>query len=259
MGKRSGSESGSNRWGIVILVLLCAFVVLCGIGAHSWKRDLRVSRITTEGNKILTDEEILTLAAIPHDARLYSVDIYAAQLRVQRNPFVRSVGVRREAPDGVVISVEERSPIAALALDRLVTIDSEGVVLPSVATRTIFDLPVLTGDLPASECIPGHRVSSRAVHQALDILVTARQVSEDLYRLISEIHLDGEKDIVMYTTEAGVPVIFGWGDVPTKLLELDGFWKQIVVPRGASDLTSVDLRFANQVVVRWNREDTGVQ
>jgi cell division protein FtsQ len=256
---KAGSTGSRDHWGIILLVILFILAVGCGLAAHNWKGDLRIARVSIEGNKIVTEASILSMAAIPKGARLYGVDIRSARQRVLQNPFIRSATVTREAPDGIVISVVERMPIAALALGKTLAIDSEGVVLPSVMMTGVFDLPVLTGDLPVAECNPGHRIQSRAVQEALDILVSARQVSEDLHRLISEVHIDGENDIVMYTSEAGVPVIFGRGNVPQKLLELDGFWKQIVLPRSASDLASVDLRFADQVVVRWNHDDTGVQ
>ena len=260
MAKPGALAAGSrDRWGIILLVILFILTIGCGLAAHTWKGDLRVARISTEGNKIVTETNILILAAIPKGARLYGVDIRSARLRVLQNPFIRNASVTREAPDGIVITVVERVPIAVLALDKTLAIDSEGVVLPSVMMSGVFDLPVLTGDLPVAECSPGHRIQARAVQEALDILVNAREVNEELYRLVSEIHIDGENDLVLYTSEAGVPVIFGRGSVPQKLLELDGFWKQVVAARSASDLASVDLRFADQVVVRWNHDDAGVQ
>ena len=40
-----------------------------------------------------------------------------------------------------------------------------------------------------------------------------------------------------------------------KLVKLDGFWKEIVYHRGPNDLDYIDLRFADQVVVRWNKDN----
>jgi cell division septal protein FtsQ len=57
---------------------------------------------------------------------------------------------------------------------------------------------------------------------------------------------------VLFTAETGVPVVLGRGDIAVKLVKLDGFWKQIVMQRGATQLKTVDLRFADQVVVRWD-------
>ena len=70
--------------------------------------------------------------------------------------------------------------------------------------------------------------------------------------------MDGERDIILYTTEAGVPVIFGHGDTAAKIVMLQAFWKDVVAQRGPAELASVDLRYADQIVARW-RNDAGAQ
>ena len=241
-----------------VMVVLLAIAVGTTIAANVWKRDLRIAHVRTEGNRIVGENEILDLAAIPKNGKLYAVDLSDARLRVKQNPFVKTVSVNREAPDGVSITVTERVPIAAIVLDRLLYLDVDGFVLPLVRSEGVSDLPVLTGDLPAAACIPGKRIISANVLDALEILATARMIGEELYRLISEVHIDGDRDIVLYTSESGVPVVFGRGDAAMKLLKFDGFWKAIVTQRGAGELRTVDLRYADQVVVRWMTDDEPV-
>jgi len=48
--------------------------------------------------------------------------------------------------------------------------------------------------------------------------------------------------------------VVGRGDIAMKLVKFDGFWKQIVNQRGTARLKTVDLRFADQVVARWDEE-----
>jgi len=47
-------------------------------------------------------------------------------------------------------------------------------------------------------------------------------------------------------------VLFGRGDVAGKMVKLDAFWNEFVHERGAQELQYIDLRFDDQVVVRWN-------
>ena len=49
-------------------------------------------------------------------------------------------------------------------------------------------------------------------------------------------------------------MVFGHGDAAAKLVKFDGFWKEVVVHRGPDELVYVDLRFEDQVVVRWSRD-----
>jgi len=247
-----------GRGAALVMALFLALGAGITLGANMWKKDLRVARVYAEGNRIVTEREILTLAAIPKDEKLFAVDLFAARRRVEGNQFIRSASVKREAPDGIRIAVVERTPIAALVLDRILYVDEEGYVLPPVKSEEIFDLPVLTGDLPAAECTPGHRVTGTNIREALEILSVARNVGDELYHLISEVHLEGGKDIVLFTAESGVPVVFGHGDAVIKMVTFDGFWKQIVMQRGATELKTVDLRYTDQVVVRWQNDDDAV-
>ena len=208
--------------------------------------------VHSAGNRILADTEITALARVVPGEPLFDVDLARARLRVMQNPYVRSAALARDIPDGLTITVEERTPVAALALGRELYIVARGFVLPRPHAGTLPDLPVITGALRAADCVPGRRTASAEVQGALEILTDAAAVGDDLYRLISEVHCRDDSTYLLFTTESGVPVLFGRGDVAMKLLELDGFWKQIVSERGPSHLKTVDLRFADQVVVRWD-------
>lgn len=250
--------SGRTGWNGPVMGGLLLAAVAISIGANAWKKELRITHVTTHGNRIVTHSEILALAGIPPNEKLFGVDLFAARQRLERNYFIRSASVNREAPDGISITVEERRPIAALVLDRMLYVDKDGYVLPPARSDEIFDLPMVTGDFPGAECLPGKTVSSPALREALDILSAARLAGEETYHLVSEIHLEGDRDIVLYASEAGVPVVFGHGDTATKIVMLESFWKQVVAQRGPGDLASVDLRFAEQVVARW-RNDADAQ
>ncbi|MEW6510426.1 MAG: FtsQ-type POTRA domain-containing protein [Bacteroidota bacterium] len=246
----------STLRGALFTALLVLVGLAAGIGANLWKENLHVTQVRVEGNRIVPDREILRLAAVPGDERLFAIDLYAVRRRVEQNTFIRTAAVTREAPDGIAIAVEERTPIAAIGLPQLMYLDAEGTVLPPSRSEALVDLPVLTGDLSAEALVPGRKITRNDVREAIDILATAKLVGDDLYHLISEIHCESGKDLLLYTAEAGVSVVFGHGDVAMKLVKLDGFWREVVAQRGAGDLRAVDLRFEDQVVVRWNERNT---
>jgi cell division protein FtsQ len=227
-------------------------VVAVAIVANVWKRDLPVRSVRAEGNHIVVSSEILRLAAVPKDAKLFDVDLYGVQKRVRQNPFIRAASVNRQGPEGISIAVVERMPVAALVTDQMLYVDEEGIVLPAVRSDRMFDLPVLTGAIPEAECAPGRRLTKEPVLEALQLLILSRRISEDLYRTISEVHVGEDGELTLHTAEVGVPVLVGRGDLPTKLVKLDGFWRGFVDRRGARDLQYIDLRFEDQVVARWS-------
>lgn len=238
----------------LLMVVLLMISVAAVVWANVWKSDLRVAAVHVSGNTIVSDKEVLSLANISTNERLYGIDLLAAQRRILQNAFIRSAAVNREAPNRISITVEERVPLAAVVLEKIEYLDADGVVLPPVRSSNIFDLPVVTGAFRPSEFVPGKQTAFTDVNEALEILATARRINDALYRRISEVHVEPGKDIVLYTSEYGVPVIVGHGDAAEKLVKLDGFWKQVILHQGADQLAYVDLRFEDQVVVRWNHD-----
>ncbi len=245
--------AGSRPWlGITLLGTVLVFTMAAAIGAHQWKSDLFVVHVRAEGNRLMTDMEIMKLAAIPKKARLFDIDLNGVRQRVRQSPFVERVTVRRNVPDEVTLEIEERVPVAALSVDRMLLIDAEGVVLPSVQIGGAGDLPLITGAVPAAECVPGKRVTSPAVRDALLLLDMARTISDECYRRISDVSVTGGETLILHTSEFGVPVIVRRKDLASQMAKFDGFWRSIVYPRGAAALQYVDLRFEDNVVVRWN-------
>jgi cell division septal protein FtsQ len=238
-------------WTILFVASFLVVVIL----ANTWKGDLKVTDIRVEGNQIVGDEEVLSLAGIKNGDSLFEIDLFKAQERVQKNLFVKSVSAKREVPNCIVLSIVERAPIVAAVVDQVQFLDNEGFILPPAAPGSIMDLPIITGKLDKSQFTPGHQVGSTSIKEAVGIATVAREIGDELYRRISEIHIDGNKSLVFYTAEYGVPVIFGHGDIDGKLLKFNAFWKDFVIYRGSHELRYVDLRFEDQVVVRWKPGD----
>lgn len=236
--------------------LLMALLVLALVGAavyaNMWKENRRVSEVVIEGNKIIPAKDILAIAKVPAGSILFKLDLFAIEQRVLKNEFVKSVAVHRDIPNRVRISIEERIPVAAIVVDKLYYLDADGYVLPPVRSQSIFDLPVLNGSLPKSELMPGKQTKNKNVLDALHVLSVAMEIDREMYRNISEIRIDGEKDFIFYTTEFGIPVILGREQFGLKLVKFDAFWKTMVARNGARELQYVDLRFEEQVVVRYS-------
>jgi cell division protein FtsQ len=236
-----------------LLVGLAAGLAAAALWANLWKGDLRVGEVVVRGNAIVSEKEIVSLAAIPDNQKLFDVDLFAVRARVQKNPFIREVSVNRDVPRRIRIDVEERIPVAAVAVDRLLYLDGEGFLLPHVRSEQIFDIPVLTGDVHGSGMVPGRQLFSPGIREALALLSLAKRFDDALYRRISEVHIGDDGEMILYTSEAGIRVLFGRGEAPAKLAKLDAFWHTYVDHQGASSLEYIDLRFEDQVVVRWRR------
>ena len=240
-------------WSSVIGLLLLIIAALAVSGwANVWKRELSVQKVRVQGDRYVTKQEVIGAAALPRWQKLFDVDLFAIQQRVLTNRFLKSASIRREVPDEIVITVEERVPLAAVMMGGVSYLDDEGFVLPPPRSKDILDVPVLTARGEDGEVQSGKYVSSPGLLEALSVVRLAREIDDRLYRQISEVHAGGKQELIFYTAEAGVPVLIGHDNIGVKLVYFESFWKQFVEPRGPGELQYVDLRFQGQVVVKWS-------
>jgi cell division protein FtsQ len=243
------------QMGVGIRPIASTALVLLGVAivvfANIWKGGLRVGEVTVSGNAILPTETIVRLTAIDRKEPLFEIDLFETKKRILENPFIKEASVRREAPACVSVHLTERVPIAAIGVGRVQFIDAEGYVLPPIISEGIFDVPVVTGNIPSHDLVSGDRVQSQIMREVLSVIATMRAIGDVIYRRVSEINVTPDGDIVLVTTDGTVPVLIGVGEYGRKLATLVTFWDKIAMRSNLRDLEVVDLRYEGQVVVRW--------
>ncbi len=240
-----------RKYGLLALLFTVVGLV---IFANFWKSSLRVAHVTLTGNRVVEANELFQLANVKHGSLIYDIDLKAVQKNLLSHYYIKEAVVERNLPSTIQLTVVERSPIALVNRPDAVYLDEDGVILPHSISKALFDLPILTGVKLGASISFGSVVQDSDTHEALNILAGAKLVNTELYHLISEIQLRGGHDIVLYTAEGGVPIIFGEGNVADKLVRLDTFWNDVIRQRGLQNLQYVDLRYDDQVVARWSNQ-----
>lgn len=245
------STSPKLKFGFVGLLLGVTGLV---VASNLWKSELRVRRVAVEGNRIVETPEILQLVKIEKDAQLHEVDLMAVRKNVLSHYFIKDAVIERDLPATIKITVKERAPLAIVNAQEVLYLDEDGVVLPHSISKALFDLPILSGVPGTITLKPGMTLKNADVREALEILATSKLLGKELYYMISEVRLRDGGDIVLYAAEWGVPIIMGKGNIPNKLVRLETFWREVVRQQGSERLQYVDLRFDDQIVVRWNQK-----
>ena len=247
------STKKTLKIGFLGLALLAIALV---VAANLWKSDLKVKRVTIEGNRIVETAELTQLIKVQKNTQIQEIDLMAVRRNIMSHHFIKDAVVERDLPATLKITVKERVPLAIINSAEILYLDEDGVVLPHSISKQLFDLPVLTGMPDGLSLAPGATLHNADIQEALRILANSKLVSRELYHLISEVRLHNGGDIVLYASEWGVPIIFGRGEIPNKLVRLEAFWNDVVRERGSDNLQYVDLRFDDQVVVRWNKKQS---
>jgi cell division septal protein FtsQ len=177
-----------------IIAIACAFAVLLIASIYLFHRLeqflIRDPRFALAG--VDADPAMIEVAGAAHASRaeierVFSIDlgrsVYLLPLADRREAlrsvdWVKDASIARLWPNRVVVSVQERKPVAfvTLAPARFGLIDEDGVILPPAPDR--FTLPVLTG-VRASDALADRR---DRVHRMLrltgELGENARNISE---------------------------------------------------------------------------------
>ncbi len=219
----------------------------------AWMRDLDtfvISKVEVRGLRYLSEAKVVTLLDLGPETSVWG-DRAAWSDRVARHPLVREARVTRRFPDGLVVDVVERTPVALAPTPALEPVDAEGYRLPLDPAAYRLDLPVLsTAARPPSG---------------------ARLVPDDVRQLAGEVHHLMTSDTAFLQrvssvawTERGAMVV-SWTDPPVDFLVQPGtpparLREGLGALADAASKTPdrlprvVDLRFEDQVVVRRGRE-----
>jgi cell division protein FtsQ len=241
----------SNSTGVLALIAI-AICLVCG--ANAWKSSLRIKQIIVDGNRIVGTNEILQLTQVQMNTLLYKIDLTAIQRNVMSHPYIKDAVVERSLPNSIHVQVVERVPIAIVNRPETMYVDENGVVLPRSISHRLFDLPMISGISANEPLALGSIIKQPDIIEALQLLATMKIVNRPMYHNISEVQVRNGGDIVVYSAEGGVPIIFGRNEIPDKLVRLESFWNNVVQARGTQLLQYIDLRYQDQIVARWNPE-----
>jgi hypothetical protein len=201
----------------------------------------RVSALELEGGRFLSLEEAAAAAGVPKDASVWD-DPAAWEAGLARHPHVRTARVRRRLPGTLILVVEEREPVGLVATPTLEPVDAEGRLLPVDPSAHALDLPLLNvGAGPDAEALRVALAAETDRLQRVDPEFTAR---------ISELVRDEKGDWVAHWGEPAVSFRFRPSVTARRLREGVLVLADATAERDGSPPLAVDLRFAEQVVVR---------
>jgi cell division protein FtsQ len=116
-------------WRYVIGSVLLVVLTVTGIYLVFFSSVLTVKHVAVRGESQLSRQQILRAAEVPNGAHLAELDLAVIRSRVGALAPVKRVDVSREWPDGVLIQVTERTPVAVVEIGgRYQAMDSDGVL-----------------------------------------------------------------------------------------------------------------------------------
>ena len=235
-----------RRKKLMFIIISIIFISLFFV-ANSWRFDLNVERIEVEGNNLLPTDVILKQSGVKINSGLYDFHLKQIEGRINKISYVKTSHVERELPSTLYIKVIERDPIALIYFNKLSYIDIEKTIMPYNFYKHIIDLPLISG-------IKIDPSSDKLIDSILVMLDIMRKDYNDIYHQISEVSVKNKNHVVLYSNNHCVPIYFGNEDFIYKLENLNAFWHEYAIYEELKSIEFIDVRFDNQVVVKWNNK-----
>ncbi len=207
---RGSRPGGHQPWRAAFFVLAAVAIV----GGVSWalldSRFFVVRSVTVTGTHLVTRAEVRSAAAIPPGVPLIRVNGTAIAHRIEQIRQVQTAQVSRDWPDGVTITVIERTPVLAVPDGQgYQLIDKYGVAVESSSRRPpalpILELSAVPGTGPVS--VPELR-GSPAVYAAAVVL---HELPRYLARSVVSMQAPSATEVSLSLTR-GITIVWGGTD-----------------------------------------------
>ncbi|MBI4478621.1 MAG: FtsQ-type POTRA domain-containing protein [Acidobacteria bacterium] len=248
--KRPGpthEQAGVRSLSMRFLVLAC---ITCGLWLLTQYVDadprFRVHNIELRGDQYVARMEVEKVFGADHEISIYQIPLEQRRRELEQIPWVRSATLTRVLPDRVVISVEERKPLAFLWTRRgIELIDRDGVILetpPGVS----WTFPVLRGVSDREKADMRRARMERYLMLTEELrLAEGRFPSE-----ISEVDLTDPADIRAVIADASGALRLHLGD--EKFRERYEIYRSHIAEwrQQFNEIHSIDLRYEGQAVIQ---------
>lgn len=225
----------AKYFGFVVLSVL--MVVAAIYMATGIKSAFLVRNVVITGNGHLADDELKTMAGLRVDENLITLSGRRISDKMMKSPWIRSVAVRKEFPDRLLIRISEAESFALLDLKgKLFIVDDRGTMLEELRDIAVPFLPIISSN-PYQE----KEAFQEAIILAKAIKNTGLLSGKDHIEIISH------KPQEMSVNVDGIVVKVGEGEYEEKLARLADIEQEIKSRNIPVDY--IDLRFANRVLV----------
>jgi len=224
---------------------LCVVIVLVVVWAFT-SGYLDIDEYSVMGNSFLTDEEVYLISGIETGKNLYTTDLRTVESNLAGDPRIADAVVRRRFPDTVIIEIEERVPVAVIAVgEDLYKVAGDGLVITELSGQ-YEDLPFMYGfkcvlDNDASPV--GKRLEGREVEDGLKAASKLR-VFPALAVDIDAIRVDNS---TMLAADGAVRIRYDGGFDGKHAERLARVWAILDLQNGGLE---IDTRYGNDVIVR---------
>jgi cell division protein FtsQ len=242
-------------------LLLIAFPVSIFVYAYT-SDQFNLRTVTVNGCKATNAQGLESVIRRHCPSNVLRIDLDELRTRLEKEPWILSVEIRRILPSDLVVSVHERVPAAIIEMgSELMLADAEGVVLDRYDTKYgRLDVPVFKG--VRGEDVESYRLyqadNSARIRQGLRMLAEIEAGSPEESRRISEVDISDPDNLKVLLVDDTAEVFLGEKDYLKRFRALmDNMKKYEELKNQYSEIESIDLRMEGNIIYTPKRASAG--
>jgi cell division protein FtsQ len=203
-----------------------------------------LKNVKVEGNKFIGNKDIIRMASIENGIKLFQVSPNNIVTKILKNPYLCGVSVNRSLPSTLIISVQEREPVAYLVDKKIYMIDVWGKILLKKPGMSLENLPLITG-------LSVQRLLKRRdpLFEALRLIEIIQKIDQNLFHFISEIHISSHNAPCLYLVKGGAEVEIGSEMVSKRIYLLSEFLKMSSIRNQLGTIKKINFSYSNRIII----------
>jgi len=231
-----------------VYILTTLFIVIIVIFSFKKNSSPIKEIVINSENKFLDRFQIESLITEKMDKDSIIKNVNIIEKNILANPFVKEIKLYQDLSNKLIVDLVQYQPIARLVSENKKDfyIDLHGNIFP---TSTKFSERVLL--IHTADNINFDLKNINSTDYGKKIFAMINYIINDIFlsKIISEIDINYNKNIIIYPQVSKQKIIFGYPEqIDVKFDKLMLFYKKILPAKGWNTYKTVNLKFKNQII-----------
>ena len=176
------------------------------------------------------------------------VNFFEIEKKLHLHPHVKEVKVYKDLTGNLNVSLSQFKPVARIVSGKFSDhyVDKDGIIFP---TSKNFSKRVILIHLPDIFNFESNSLTESVFGKDLMNMINLINENDFFRKIISEIDVDRNKNIVIHPVISKQKIIFGYPDMlEEKFQKISLFYNDIVSAKGWNTYKSVNVKFKNQII-----------
>jgi len=234
---------------MLVLTVMPAISLICIFGYDCLTQCdyFRAKSITVEGNKILSEEEVIKETLVKPGDNILSVNLSKVRKQLMANTWIAEAEVIRKIPSGIIVRIKEQKPLAVLDLGKEFLLNEDGEIFKEKTTTDPESLPLVKG-LKFSDLSLSGVKRSPSFNAVMTVLKLGRKPECILPNSsITLINVDREIGLTVFAFDKTIKL--GYNNYLDKYERLEKVFYHVKNGQDFSDFLTVDLNNLSRIVI----------